>query len=217
MLAQRLRLTLSAALACGLLGLGAYSLAQVPAQEVPLQPEVIRVAPGQQGFDPFAGANAQQPKPEKIAPKGIEDDDVPLPSSPAQAVVRAEEGKLIVRQRGYHVSPVTVAAGNARAVTSYQRKSGVQASTYDPADVSVFDMKGNRLQSKVWKDKLKVDVHALVAFDGRLPNPRELTLYKDDTLVVVLPSPMGAGQWGVTEIPHPTPAPATCQASRCVR
>ena len=36
-------------------------------------------------------------------------------------------------------------------------------------------MKGNRVQPKVWKEKLTDDLHVLVAFDGRLPHPRERT------------------------------------------
>ena len=111
---------------------------------------------------------------------------------PSQAVVRVEEGKLIVRQRGFSYQPVTHLVGE-RAVTSYQAKSAVSARTVDPADVSVFDVKGNRLQTKAWKDKLKNDVHALVSNDGKLPNPRELALFKEDTLIIVLPGTGGGG------------------------
>jgi RNA polymerase sigma factor (sigma-70 family) len=212
MLAYRLRLMLGLVLVSGLVGLGAYGLAQTtPAQTQPLpQPEVIRVNPGQNAFDPYiAGTLVQQPKPEKVAPKGIEDDDVPYPSTPAQAVVRVEDGRVIVRQRSSRV--VSVAAQNVpgQAVVAWQRKSDVLATSHDPADVSVFDMKGNRLQPKVWKEKLKNDVHALVSFDGRLPNPRELTLFKEDTLIVVLPTGTTA-VWGVTDVVHPpVTVPAT--------
>jgi hypothetical protein len=208
MLANRLRLTLGAALACGLLGLGAFGLAQVPAQNaVPPEPEVVRYVP--MPADPFA-ANFlnQQPKPEKVAAKGIEDDDVPLPAMPSQAVVRVEEGKLIVRQRGFHYQPVAQVVGE-RAVTSYQMKSGVTARTFDPADVQVFDVKGNRLQNKAWKDKLKNDVHALISNDGKLPNPRELALFKEDTLIIVVPGSGPTAYWGVTDnIPAPSATPA---------
>src|SRR5205823_2375923 len=65
-------------------------------------------------------------------------------------------------------------------------------------------------------DKLKNDVHALVAFDGKLPNPRELALFKDDTLLVVLPNQAGgAGYWGVTEaVAPPALAPSFPAPSR---
>jgi hypothetical protein len=153
----------------------------------------------------------EQPKakqPKKVAAKGIEDDDVPYPASPSQAVVHVEDGKLIVRQRGHRYEAVTQKFGN-QVVTSYHPKSGVQAKTYDPADVSVFDMKGNRLQPKAWKEKFKADVHVLVSFDGRLPQPRELALFKDDTLFVVLPAPATTGYGDVYGVPATpsTPAP----------
>jgi hypothetical protein len=194
-----LRMSLGVVLAAGLIGLGAFSLAQAPGQNNLPQPEVIRVPGNQNGPGPFIAPDPfngqyiiEQQKGVKVVPKGIEDDDVLLASTPTQAVVRVEEGKLIVRQRGTHFyTPVTIANNNGQAVTTYQRKSTVQASTYDTADVSVFDMKGNRLMPKAWKEKLKTDVHALVSFDGRLPNPRELTLFKDDTLIVVLPTASG--------------------------
>lgn len=211
MLAYRLRLSLSVVMIAGLVGLGAYGLAQAPGQANRPQPDVVRVNPGHNPFDPIDEAIfAQQPKVEKIAAKGIEDDDVPFPTSPTQAVVRVEEGKLIVRQRGYHYATVAVANSGGHPVTTHQRKSGVQASTHDPADVAVFDMKGNRLLPKTWKDKLKNDVHALVAFDGRLPNPRELTLFKDDTLIVVLPAQSGGATYAESLLPLNTmPAPTS--------
>jgi hypothetical protein len=127
---------------------------------------------------------------------------------PSQAVVRVEDGKLIVRQRTFHYAPVTVAAADGRAVTSYHARSGVGARTYDPADVAVFDMKGNRLQNKAWRDKFKNDVHALVAYDGRLPNPRELALFKEDALLVVLPAGAPGATTATYAMPN-IPAPPT--------
>jgi RNA polymerase sigma factor (sigma-70 family) len=198
MLATRLRTMLGAVAACGLLGLGAYGLAQVPGQngvppipDQPLPPPPAVTVVGQPANNPFWEPeliDAEQGKSaEKVAARGIEDDDVPYASTPSQAVVRVEDSKLIVRQRvaAYRATSQNV---NGHTIHSYQRKSSVQASTHDAADVSVFDMKGNRLQPKVWKERLKMDVHALVAFDGKLPNPREMTLFKEDTLLVVLPA-----------------------------
>jgi RNA polymerase sigma factor (sigma-70 family) len=215
MLAYRLRLMLGLVLASGLVGLGAYGLAQAPPGQNPLpQPEVIRVRPGQNVYEPLAGFPGEQPKPEKVVPKGIEDDDVPYPSTPTQAVVRVEDGKVIVRQRTSRIVSVAPQNVPGQPVVAWQRKSDVQATTHDPADVAVFDMKGNRLQPKVWKEKLKNDVHALVTFDGRLPNPRELTLFKDDTLIVVLPTGTTTAVWGVTDVPLPPPATVPAQPFR---
>jgi hypothetical protein len=145
--------------------------------------------------------------PEKIAAKGIEDEDVPLAATPTQAVVRVEGGMLIVRQRSSAYRIVTTPRGN-QPVTSYQLKTGVGAAKYDAGDVVVFDMKGNRLLPKAWREKLKSDVHVLLGFDGKLPNPRELTLFRDDTLLVVLTAPQaGAANWGVAGMAPPTLPP----------
>jgi RNA polymerase sigma factor (sigma-70 family) len=206
MLAYRLRLMIGTVLGFGLLGLGAVGFAQLPGQEHRVQP------PAASSLQPLPADNlpgdfiTQQPraeKAEKVAAKGIEDDDVPLPATPSQAVVRVEDGKLIIRQRGYGYQHIAQDIDGQRVHTA-QVRSTVSARTFDPADVSVFDMKGNRLQNKAWRDKFKNDVHALVAYDGRLPNPRELALFKDDALLVVLPAGApGAATYAIPSLPGP--------------
>lgn len=208
MLATRLRLMIGTVMGLGLLGLSAFGLAQVPAG-VPAPPAPARAPAQPVPTDPFTGnyigQQSRDEKAEKVAAKGIEDEDVPLPATPSQAVVRVEDGKLIIRQRTYGYRYVQQEVSGQR-VYGAQMKSSVTARTFDPADVSVFDMKGNRLQNKAWRDKLKNDVHALVAYDGKLPNPRELALFKDDILLIVLPSGSpNAANWVVPELP-PTPA-----------
>ncbi|HSQ54972.1 MAG TPA: sigma-70 family RNA polymerase sigma factor, partial [Gemmata sp.] len=208
MLIHRLRLALAAIVACGLVGLGAYGLAQVPATtqssngELPFVGSNVGQNPIEVTENPFRDEIAAQRKsqakpPMKVGPKGIEDEDVPYSSFPHQAIVRVEEGKLIVRQRVQHYQQLAQTVGQA-TVVSYERKSSVTASAFDPADIAVFDMKGNRLQPKSWKEKFKVDVHVLVSLEGTLPNPRELALLKDDVLLVVLP-----GSTVVTPPPAP--------------
>lgn len=201
MLVTRLRQTFAVGLlACGLVGVGG-ALAQqlgVPSNEAP--PVVTeRQLLIDQETDTFVTQPKKGAEPKKIGAKGVEDDDVPYGSFPSQAVVRIEDGKLIVRQRTQAAEAVTQTVGE-QAVTSYRMKSSVRAATYDPADIAVFDMKGSRLAPKVWKEALKTDVHALVTHDGKLPNPRELTLFKQDALLIVLPAAtyaqMGFGQAG---------------------
>jgi hypothetical protein len=203
MLAHRLRLSLTTGiLAFGLIALGAYGLAQTPYQN----PTRTPLDGNQQNPYSNSTANNQSATPAKqaakIIPRGIEDDDVPYGSLPAQAVVRIEEGKLIIRQRIDFVEPVTQPQGN-RSVTSYQHRSQVSGhSNVDPADVTVFDMKGNRLLTKVWKEKLKVDNHVLLSFDGKLPHPRELAIFKEDTLILIMPASV------FPPVPAPPHAPA---------
>lgn len=209
MLVNRLRLTLGILLASGLLGVSAYGIAQVASATTNSSQDPV-AAPGVAvQADPFTGQYVvEQQKEEKVAAKGIEDEDVPLASSPAQAVVRVEGDKLIVRQRGGQHQTVVVTRGQGQGITTIQRKSGVHATTHDLGDVAVFDMKGNRLQTKAWKGKMKSDVHVLIGYDGKLPNPRELALYKEDTLLVVLPtSAHGTGVWGVNGVIAPPAIP----------
>jgi RNA polymerase sigma factor (sigma-70 family) len=129
--------------------------------------------------DPLANGKPSAKSPGKIPAKGIEDDDVPYPAVPQQAVARLEDGRVIVRHRVRGYKPT------AGPNTGYQLTTAVSGQTHDAADVSVFDMKGNRVATKVWKEKLREDQHVLVAFDGRLPHPRELGLFKDDVLLIV--------------------------------
>ena len=173
MLVNRLRLTLGILLASGLLGVSAYGIAQVASSTTASSQDPV-LAQNAVPADPFFGQNVvEEQKQEKIAAKGIEDEDVPLASSPAQAVVRVEGDKLIVRQRGAQHQTVVITRGQG-TTTTIGRKSGIHATTHDVGDVAVFDMRGNRLQTKAWKDKMKNDVHVLIGYDGKLPNPREL-------------------------------------------
>jgi RNA polymerase sigma factor (sigma-70 family) len=188
MLANRLRLSITTGvLACGLLALGAFGLAQTGVQNSPRPAPDVNQPLTNSNFGPSNQASPHSTT-TKIIARGIEDDDVPYGSLPTQAVVRIEEGKLIIRQRIAHIEPVSHPRGN-ESVTSYQQRSQVNGQTIaDTSDVTVFDMKGNRLLPKVWKEKLKTDCHVLLAFDGKLPHPRELAIFKDDTLMLILPT-----------------------------
>ena len=192
MFATRLRHLFGIGLmACGLIGVGGALAQQLGA---PATPDPLgRTAP-LVANDPFeqpaeGGAQPKKAQPKKVAAKGVEDDDVPYSAFPGQAVVRLEEGKLIVRMRIISYAALTNRTTDGQTLTVYQQqKGGVHAAIYDTDDVAVFDMKGNRLSPKAWKELLKSDVHALIAQDGKLPNPRELTLFKTDTLLIVLPA-----------------------------
>jgi hypothetical protein len=193
MLATRLRqLFAIGLLTCGLIGVGGALAQQLgpPAPELP-QPADPNVLPPLSGADVDVVVQKKQKAkdeepPKKIGAKGIEDDDVPYGTFPAQAVVRLEDGKLIVRQRVQHFVKFQQLV-DGHVVTKAQKRSALSVAEHDSADVAVFDMKGNRLSPKAWKELLKSDVHALIAYDGLLPNPRELTLFKQDTLLIVLP------------------------------
>jgi RNA polymerase sigma factor (sigma-70 family) len=186
MIVNRLRLTLGAGvLVVGLLGLGAAAgVGQQPGKAPKSKPSTPTVVDDDEAQPP-AKSKAMAPA-EKVAAKGIEDDEVPYPTTPSQAVVRLEDGKLVVRQRGRTAHAVHKEVDGTKYIV-HETRSGVNAKSYDADDVSVFDMKGNRVATKTWKASLKTDQHVLVTFDGRLPHPRELQLFREDTLLIVFP------------------------------
>ncbi|MBN9519597.1 RNA polymerase sigma factor [bacterium] len=195
MFVSKLRLTAGVvALAVAALGAAAVVGQQPRAVPQPDDPFAVAKQPAAR-----ATAPAQGKEPEKIPAKGIEDDDVPYATIPAPAVVRLEGGKLIVRQRtrggvAYYV-PAAQSVGKLG--------NPVVGQKYDPSDILVFDMKGNRLSPKTWRAKFEQDQHVLIAWGGVVPNPRELVLFKDDTLVVVLPGmPAGGGQFPAARTPY---------------
>ena len=218
MIATRLRMMTGAGmLALSLMGLGAAAVVGQFSTTPAVQPKVATGGLNDAAAPPPAKAeDKSKPKSAepKFAAKGIEDEDVPYAAMPTQAVVRYETGKLIVRQRtrgyvtiGYVTDPLV--PDSPTSVPSLEIRSSVIGKTTDAADVSVFDMKGNRVADKVWKEKLKADQHVLVAADGKLPHPRELTPFKDDTLLVVLPSDVGdIGAPGVSIPPAPAFPPS---------
>lgn len=203
MLATRLKHMLAVVLlAGGIIGLGA-ALAQQPLVSAGQNSNAPLVVT----FDPITGITtaAAPPKEEtkKVPAKGIEDDDVPYASFPTQAVVRIEDGALLVRQR---LRGMVVAANGEVSAAAKQVVSRVGANVFDPADVAVYDMKGNRVSPKTWKETFKTDVHVLISAEGKVPNPRELALFKADTLVVVLPSTTPRqGSWYIPGVPAAPP------------
>lgn len=183
MMWTRLRATVGLGLlVLGLIGFAAATgIGQAPPNK-PANNDLFATDPAVAATQP--SKSAEKP-PEKVPAKGIEDDDVPYPSFATQAVVRLEEnGKIMVRTRTWAMVTKTSAD---KQVTRYERQVTVVGTSYDASDVSVFDMKGNRVSEKVWKDKLKSDRLVLVSMDGKLPLPREMQLVKDDTLLFVIP------------------------------
>ncbi|HJZ59649.1 MAG TPA: sigma-70 family RNA polymerase sigma factor [Gemmataceae bacterium] len=192
-------------LAIGLLGLGAAAgLGQFPNRARNYQGAGQEFAVGQQ---PPSADKAKLA--EKVPAKGVEDEDVPYPSFPMQAVVRVEgDGKLMIRLRSRQ-TVMTKKEVDGQVMMVRENQTVVHGRAVDASDVSVFDMKGNRVPEKTWKDKLKTDKLVLVSFDGRLPMPRELQLVKDDTLLIVFPPGTAGpdGAWVPTTTYQPVQGP----------
>jgi RNA polymerase sigma factor (sigma-70 family) len=214
MLVTRLRQLFAVGLlTCGLIGVGAALAQQLGPQATSPDTSNAPVV----ASEPYAQWTPEIPKaaPLKSVAKGVEDEDVPYPSPPKLAVVRLEDGKLIVRQRSYYYVQVPVVVNDGSVMTIEQKRSGVNVAAVDAGEVAAFDMKGNRLPSKEWKETLKTDRLVLISADSSLPNPRELSLFKPETLLLVVPQqstapPAGGfyvGGFSYTPLPAASPPP----------
>jgi hypothetical protein len=188
MIATRLRLTAGVGIvALSMIGLGAAAVIgqSTPSAEpnwvalhVP-DAEVQNTAPSRS-----VEKDRVKESESKLAAKGILDDDVPYAGAPSQAVVRYEEGKLIVRQR----------------VRSYVAVTGKQQARTGKADSAPPGQ-----TTKITTYELRSTISGK-SIDGKLPHPRELALFKDDTLLVVLPAHAGEVSMSIQpQPPHPWP------------
>jgi RNA polymerase sigma factor (sigma-70 family) len=117
-----------------------------------------------------------------------------LPASPAPVqgwVVLDEDDALTVVQKIFCMQPVTTERvlkdGRREKVTSYEARRFEQAAVHDLSTVRVHDTKGRTVDVKEVRKRLKSEMLALISADGQSVDPLHLRLYKEDTLVFVLP------------------------------
>jgi len=111
-----------------------------------------------------------------------------LPSGPMpwQALVSLDKGKLAVRTLSVYYEPITVAAGG-KTRTSYQKAEILKTMHYDTEMVKVYDVKGKRISTKNLAELLKKETVALAATDAQAAEPLNLRLFKEGTLLFILP------------------------------
>jgi RNA polymerase sigma factor (sigma-70 family) len=138
-----------------------------------------------------------------------------LPAGPAPnpvLVLLSEEGRLTVFQKVVYYQPVTSYVsskdGVATPVTSYRRTDYYHASAYNSAGIRVHDAKGREIDAKELRQRLKKETIALASADGQPVDPLHLRLYKEDTLVFVLPQGSPAVPGAAPIAPPPAPAAA---------
>jgi RNA polymerase sigma factor (sigma-70 family) len=116
---------------------------------------------------------------------------VPGSALPRQALVRLEKGQLVVRTRDIMYEPKTVfvPAGKnpSYSYSSYDLAEITRTRHYDLDTVKVFDVKGKSVGKKDLTALLKHDVIALVSHETHAVDPLNLRLFKDGTLLFVLP------------------------------
>jgi RNA polymerase sigma factor (sigma-70 family) len=136
-----------------------------------------------------------------------------LPAGPApeQVLVKlAEEGELIVcrKVRGYQpvTTEVTLNDGRKQVATSYKEAHFDQLAIYDTKTIRVFDTKGKAIDAKELRKRLKGETLVLISADGRPVDPMHLRLYKEDTLVFVIP-PQAPRPASGSAVPAPPAVP----------
>jgi len=136
---------------------------------------------------------------------------------PQQAMVSMEKGRILVRTLDFLYTPTTVSfEGQPR--TSYRKDEIMRTQRYDNEIVKVYDVKGKSVHKKELSRLLKKERLALISRDSSAVDPLNLRLFKEDTLLFVLPAelppavspPRPPERWGG---PAPTmqiirPAPA---------
>ncbi|MGH7226102.1 MAG: hypothetical protein ACRELF_23045, partial [Gemmataceae bacterium] len=122
-----------------------------------------------------------------------------LPDGPAPVhalVALDEEGRLIVFRKVNYVEPVTTTVkskdGQTHTVTTYQERHSYSAKKIPNGFGMdrVQDAKGLKVEEKELRKRLKKPTVVLISADTQPIDPLYLRLYKEDTLVLVLPTPL---------------------------
>jgi hypothetical protein len=166
-------------------------------------------------------ARAAESQADKDAEPGPEEPTgtIPLPSSPMprQALVGLDKGQLVVRTLDVMYEPTAVQY-EGKTHTSYQKAETLRTMHYQTGMVKVYDVRGKSIDKKALPDLLKKETVALVSTDAHAADPLNLRLFKEGTLLFVLPSassPPAPSTYIVPAIPppaigeSPTPPPST--------
>ena len=157
--------------------------------------------------------NSRDAKEERQRKERTIEGRLPTGSAPESILVKLnEEGELIVKRRSQFYQPVTkeeiLKNGTKHPVTSYQHISVDRLAIFNPKSILVYNNKGQELELKEWSRRLKGETLALLSVDGRRVDALHLRLYKDDTLVFVIPQPPQRSAASETAAPA-LPAPPT--------
>src|SRR6185369_8962908 len=127
--------------------------------------------------------------------------------APIQALVGLKDDKLVVRTIGLEsISPVTKVV-DGRNVTSYIWKEKVNVASFDLSVVKICDLNGKRIESKEISKLLNNEIVALIAKDGIEVDPLHLQLFKEGTLLFLLPLPNPAPTIALPTAPDTAPMP----------
>jgi RNA polymerase sigma factor (sigma-70 family) len=133
---------------------------------------------------------------------------------PQQALVRLQKDLLVVRTLEVIYEPITMMVQGRNRVTTYQKNELLKTRSFPGDYVKVYDVKGKRVSKKQLTELLKKETLALISVDERMADPQNLQLFKEGTLLLILPSlaaPQAVyAQPAITPSPEiPTPVPPT--------
>jgi RNA polymerase sigma factor (sigma-70 family) len=133
---------------------------------------------------------------------------------PKQALVRLQKDLLVVRTLEVMYEPITLMAQGRNRVTTYQKNELLKTRSFPAEYVKVYDVKGKQVSRKQLGELLKKETVALISSDERTADPHNLQLFKEGTLVFILPSlappaPIYAHPVSTPYQEAPAPVPAT--------
>jgi hypothetical protein len=137
---------------------------------------------------------------------------LPAGKSPIQVLaVLQKDRRLSVSRKVSYYAPqtetVTLKNGQKHRVTYYAEKHSDFATVYDFQKVRVHDTKGRPVDANELRKRLRSETLSLISADGRPVDPLHLRLYKEDTLVFVLPPQALPAVPGVDPIAPPAVFP----------
>jgi RNA polymerase sigma factor (sigma-70 family) len=155
-------------------------------------------------------ASKEESPPEKPAAPATSEPSrrmlVPGGVMPRQALVRMEKGQLAVQTSDVMYEPVVVRLED-RVHTSYQKTEILRTRQYELDMIKVYDMRGRSINKKELSDLLKKERLALISNDAQVADPDNLRLFKEGTLLFILPlSPPAVGY--PASLPQATAVPA---------
>jgi RNA polymerase sigma factor (sigma-70 family) len=112
----------------------------------------------------------------------------PLPSGPMprQALVSLHKDQLVVRTLEVWYEPAAVHY-RGKAHASYEKVETLKTKHFDTDMVKVYDVRGKSINKKELPELLTKEIVALIASDVHAADPLNLRLFKDGTLLFVLP------------------------------
>lgn len=132
---------------------------------------------------------------------------------PQQALVRLDKGQLVVRTLYVVYEPIAVLF-QGQTATSYQKAEILKTRQYNAEMVKVYDVGGKSIDKKELPRLLKKETVALISTDVQAKDPLNLRLFKEGTLLFILPAPAPPAPAGVISYPPPPVAvPAVPAAS----